>query len=169
MVLVETVFTQVFFFYRWLIRCPPDYSIKLNVTNFQIEQNSDEILLYDATLSGNKLIGEITSLGEIETTSSELLVSFKSDCEFTKKGFQASVEFVKKSSEKSLDFNTTSTQKITEHTETTTATTKTTNHPTTAIVTTSYPTTATTLGPKYNYTEKNLDGRFLFFEKMTLK
>ena len=106
--------------------------------------------MYDATLSGNKLVGEITSLGEIETTSSELLISFKSDCEVTNKGFKAFVKFVKKSSEKSLDVKTTSTPEITENTETTTA------------ITTSYSTTAATLGPKYDYTEIELDGKFIF-------
>ena len=138
--------------------------MKLNITNFQLEKNSDEILLYDATLSRKNLVGEITSLGEIETTSSELLISFKSDCEVTNKGFKAFVKFVKKSSEKSLDVKTTSTPEITDYKEPTTATTR--NHPTTK---TSYSTTATTLAPKYDYTEKNLDSRFLFFEKMTLK
>ena len=90
-------------FHRWLIRCLPGYSIRLNVTNFQIEKTSDEILLYDATADGNNLIGEITSLGEFETSSSELLISFKSDCDVTEKGFQAVVEFVKNSAEMKIN------------------------------------------------------------------
>ena len=79
--------------YRWLIRCPPGYFIKLNVTSYQVERNFEEVLLYDATNGGNSLVGEITSLGEFATTSSELILVFKSDCEVTGKGFQAIVEF----------------------------------------------------------------------------
>jgi len=79
--------------HRWLIRCPPGYFIKLNVTSYQVERNFEEVLLYDATNGGNSLVGEITSLGEFATTSSELILVFKSDCEVTGKGFQAIVEF----------------------------------------------------------------------------
>ena len=75
------------------MRCPPGYFIKLNVTTYQVERNFEEILLYDASNGGNNLVGEITSLGEIATSSSELLVVFKSDCDVTNKGFQAIVEF----------------------------------------------------------------------------
>jgi len=128
--------------HRWLIRCSPDYSIKLNVTDFQIEKNSDEILLYDATLSGSNLVGEITSLGEIETSTSELMVSFKSDCEVTNKGFEAFVQFVEKSSDSNKKLKTISEPEITENLETTTA-----------ITTTNYPTTTTTLAQKSDHIE----------------
>ena len=128
-------------------RCSPEYPIKLNVTYFQIEQNSDEILLYDATFSGNNLVGEITSLGEIETTSSELLIYFKSDCDVTNKGFEATVEFVEKSSENKEDLETISTQKKDVYTETTTT-----------ITTTNYPTTATIFSQN-NDTEIKLNGK----------
>ena len=60
-------------------------------------------MLYDATPSGNNIVGEITSLGDIETTSSELLISFKSDCGVTNKGFQAVVEFVEKPTDKKIN------------------------------------------------------------------
>ena len=90
---------KIICFYRWLIRCLPGYFIKLNVTNFQIEENSDEILLYDATTNENNIIGEITSLGEIETSTSELLVVFKSDCHVTDKGFEIVVEIIKQPTE----------------------------------------------------------------------
>ena len=50
-------------------------------------------MLYDASNGENSLVGEITSLGEIATSSSELLLVFRSDCEVTNKGFQANIEF----------------------------------------------------------------------------
>jgi len=117
--------------HRWLVKCSSEYSIKLNITNFQLEKNSDEILLYDASPSGNNLFGEITSLGEIETTSSELLISFKSDCEVTNKGFEAVVEFVEKPVDKKIQ--TSDIEQRTENftNETTTANKETTNSPTT--------------------------------------
>jgi len=117
--------------HRWLFKCSPEYSIKLNVTNFQLEKNSDEILLYDATPSGNNIVGEITSLGDIETTSSELLISFKSDCGVTNKGFQVVVEFVEKPTDKKI--NTSDIEQKTESFtyEPTTANEETTYSPTT--------------------------------------
>ena len=148
---------HLYIFYRWLIRCSPDYSIKLNVTDFQIEKNSDEILLYDATLSGSNLVGEITSLGEIETSTSELMVSFKSDCEVTNKGFQAFVKFVEKSSDSNKNLKTISEPEITEYLETTTA-----------ITTMNYPTTTTTLGQNTDYMGTELYGKLLLIKTINL-
>jgi len=121
--------------HKWLVKCSPEYSIKLNVTNFRLEKNSDEILLYDATLSGHNLVGEIASLGEIETTSSELLISFKSDCDVTNKGFEAVVELVEKPTDKKI--YTLDIEQNTENSthETTTANKETTN---TSITTPTY-------------------------------
>ena len=112
-----------------------------------MEKNSDEILLYDASPSGNNLVGEITSMGEIETTSSELLISFKSDCDVTNKGFQAVVEFVEKPINKKIQ--TSDIEQRTENsTNETTTTSEETNHS---------PTTATTYHhklPTFKVTQK---------------
>ena len=103
--------------------------------------------MYDATLSGHNLVGEIASLGEIETTSSELLISFKSDCDVTNKGFQAVVEFVEKSTESNEDVETLSAPDYElDYTEITTAKT----------TTTYYPSTTTRLGKNADYTETKL-------------
>ena len=53
-------------------------------------------------------------MGEIKTSSSELMVSFKSDCEITNKGFQAVVEFVEKSSKSNESLETLSTPEYKE-------------------------------------------------------
>ena len=61
-------------------------------------------------------MGEISKLGEIETSSSELLISFKSDCDVTNKGFQAVVQFVEKSIESNEVLETKVKQSKTEDT-----------------------------------------------------
>ena len=109
-----------------------------------MEKNSDEILLYDASPSGNNLFGEITSLGEIETTSNELLISFKSDCDVTNKGFQAVVEFVEKPSKSNESLETISTPEYKEIT--------------TAKTTKNYSTTTTILGQTTDRTRINQNG-----------
>ena len=114
-------------------------------------------MLYDASPSGNNLVGEITSMGEIETTSSELIVSFKSDCEVTNKGFQAFVQFVEKSSESNEDLEAINTPEITEYTKTTTL-----------ITTSYYPTATTTLGKNTEYTETKLYDKVLLIKTVNL-
>ena len=145
-------------FYRWLIRCSPKYSIKLIVTYFQLEKNSDEILLYDATLGGNNLVGEINSLGEIETSSSELLISFKSDCDITNKGFQAFVEINKKSTDNNDDLKAKVNQNKTENTYDKLITSRDNNifslHNITSFKKTTYPQTSTS---SYSHTVEDLD------------
>ena len=114
----------------------------MNVTSFQIEKDSDEVLLYDATPDGNNLIGEITSLGEFKTSTSELLIFFKSDCDVTNQGFQAVVEFVKKSAEiKNNNSKTITTSTKTKTKTMQKTTTKAETHPYHDV------TTATTMAP----------------------
>ena len=115
-------------------------------------------MLYDATHSGNNIVGEITSLGEIETTSNELLISFKSDCDVTNKGFQAVVEFVEKSSESNESLETISTPHYTpEYKEITTAKT-----------TKNYPITTTILGQTTDRTGIKLNGKGLLIITINL-
>ena len=114
-------------------------------------------MLYDATKGENNLVGEITSLGEIETSTSELMVSFKSDCEVTNKGFEAFVQFVEKSSESNEDLEAINTPEITEYTKTTTV-----------ITTSYYPTATTTLGQNTDYTEIKLYDKVLLIKTVNL-
>ena len=113
--------------------------------------------MYDATLSGHNLVGEIASLGEIETTSSELLISFKSDCDVTNKGFQAVVEFVEKSPESNENVETLNTPDYEpDYKEITTAKTTTTYYP------------STTTGQKIDYTETKLYGKVFLIKTNNL-
>ena len=115
-------------------------------------------MLYDATLGGNNLVGEINSLGEIETSSSELLISFKSDCDITNKGFQAFVEINKKSTDNNDDLKAKVNQNKTENTYDKLITSRDNNifslHNITNFKKTTYPQTSTS---SYSHTVEDFD------------
>ena len=80
---------------RWYLRCHEGYSFNFNVTEFDLETDLDQITLLSTLPNGNKnVIKEIGSTGLVKTNTNHLEVTFKSDCDITKRGFRASIEIV---------------------------------------------------------------------------
>jgi len=79
----------------WYLRCQEGYSFNVNVTEFDMEEDLDRIVLISAPPGGDKkLIKEISCRGLTETHTNDLVVTFRSDCDVTARGFRASVTVV---------------------------------------------------------------------------
>ena len=82
--------------HRWLIRTHPGYSLSLDVKKVDLERDLDTVNVYDVSSNGDKkLVEEVVISTQLDTSSNQLLVVFKSDCSVSRGGFSAIVNVVK--------------------------------------------------------------------------
>jgi len=81
--------------HRWLIRTHAGYSLSLDVKKVDLERDLDTVNVYDVSTNGNKkLLREVELSTQLDTSSNQLLVVFKSDCSVSRSGFSAIVTVV---------------------------------------------------------------------------
>ena len=80
---------------RWYIRCSDGYRFNVDFTDFNIEAELDRVVLFSVDDDGTKkLLAEVSSVGNYQTDSNQLLVLFNSDCDLSMRGFRAVVSVV---------------------------------------------------------------------------
>ncbi len=74
----------------WLFSPAATSSVTLNFTSFDVEQDWDNLFIYDGNSTNSPLIGKYTGTsgpGIVTSTSGNILVEFRSDCATTKPGW----------------------------------------------------------------------------------
>ena len=81
---------------QWVIELPPQYKIRLEFTDFQLENSRscqyDFVLVMDGPPSSPTALGKFCGNGSrsiVDSKSNAMTVLFKSDTTKTKKGFEA--------------------------------------------------------------------------------
>merc|ERR1719427_171110 len=78
--------------HRWLLSTLPGYSLTVDFKNVDLEENVDNIQVYNFNENHNKThIKSIRAVEKLNTVSNRILIIFTSDCSESHRGFNATV------------------------------------------------------------------------------
>merc|ERR1719427_433877 len=97
--------------HSYLFLCHQDYTFNFRVTDFDVEQDLDRLMLLSISSSQSESIVEeirpITSVGTVETGTNQLLMRFQSDCDTSLSGFRGVLTAVRSGDSTSTQQSTT--------------------------------------------------------------